>query len=86
MRLYATFKTVHILHNLLENPMDKVEHFGKSGIYELKCKDCDAKYIGQSRTFPRARSLHKILVEQKNLLWRIMFYKTSFRLIHFHKN
>ncbi|KAJ8945974.1 hypothetical protein NQ318_017090 [Aromia moschata] len=34
---------------LLGNPKDKINNNEKSGIYEISCKDCDQKYIGQTK-------------------------------------
>jgi hypothetical protein len=37
------------LQSLLGNPKDKVNRNEKSGIYEINCKDCNKKYIGQTK-------------------------------------
>jgi hypothetical protein len=37
------------LQSLLGNPKDKVNRNEKSGIYEINCKDCNQKYIGQTK-------------------------------------
>ncbi|KAI4466555.1 giy-yig endonuclease superfamily [Holotrichia oblita] len=37
------------LRNLIGNPKDKIQPLEKSGIYEINCKDCNQKYIGQTR-------------------------------------
>ncbi|KAJ8956538.1 hypothetical protein NQ318_019261, partial [Aromia moschata] len=37
------------LQTLLGNPKDKINNNEKSGIYEISCKDCDQKYIGQTK-------------------------------------
>jgi hypothetical protein len=37
------------LQSLLGNPKDKVNRNEKSGIYEIDCKDCNQKYIGQTK-------------------------------------
>ncbi|KAJ8940907.1 hypothetical protein NQ318_017498 [Aromia moschata] len=34
---------------LLDNPKDKIDNNEKSGIYEISCKDCDQKCIGQTQ-------------------------------------
>ncbi|KAJ8962600.1 hypothetical protein NQ318_000993, partial [Aromia moschata] len=38
-----------IFATLLGNPKDKIDINEKSGIYEISCKDCDQKYIGQTK-------------------------------------
>ncbi|KAJ8941785.1 hypothetical protein NQ318_006821 [Aromia moschata] len=38
-----------IFATLLGNPKDKINNNEKSGIYEISCKDCDQKYIGQTK-------------------------------------
>ncbi|KAJ8951751.1 hypothetical protein NQ318_012602, partial [Aromia moschata] len=56
--LYKIFKIINInlvynsknkLQTLLGNPKDKIDNNEKSGIYEISCKDCDQKYIGQTK-------------------------------------
>ncbi|KAJ8963343.1 hypothetical protein NQ318_018815 [Aromia moschata] len=37
------------LQTLLGNPKDKIDNNENSGIYEISCKDCDQKYIGQTK-------------------------------------
>ncbi|KAI4469133.1 giy-yig endonuclease superfamily [Holotrichia oblita] len=37
------------LRSLIGNPKDKIQPLEKSGIYEINCKDCNQKYIGQTR-------------------------------------
>ena len=37
------------LQQLLGNPKDKIELNERSGIYEISCKDCNLKYVGQSK-------------------------------------
>ena len=37
------------LRSLIGNPKDKVQPLEKSGIYEISCKNCNQKYIGQTR-------------------------------------
>ncbi|KAJ8947424.1 hypothetical protein NQ318_009630 [Aromia moschata] len=34
---------------LLGNPKDKIDNNETSGIYEIRCKPCDQKYIGQTK-------------------------------------
>ena len=36
------------LGKLLFNSKDIYDDFQRSGVYEIKCKDCDCKYIGQT--------------------------------------
>ncbi|KAJ8944183.1 hypothetical protein NQ318_016163, partial [Aromia moschata] len=57
-RLDKIFKNINInlvynsknkLQTLLGNPKDKINNNEKSGIYEISCKDCDQKYIGQTK-------------------------------------
>ncbi|KAJ8961534.1 hypothetical protein NQ318_014785, partial [Aromia moschata] len=47
--LYTIFKDININLTLLGNPKDKIDNNEKSGIYEISCKDCDQKYIGQTK-------------------------------------
>ena len=35
--------------HLLGNPKDKIELNERSGIYEISCKDCNLKYVGQTK-------------------------------------
>ncbi|KAJ8951643.1 hypothetical protein NQ318_012314, partial [Aromia moschata] len=42
-------KVDHLKDTLLGNPKDKINNNEKSGIYEISCKDCDQKYIGQTK-------------------------------------
>ena len=37
------------LQQLLGNPKDKTPPLERSGIYEISCKDCNQKYVGQTR-------------------------------------
>ncbi|KAJ8961586.1 hypothetical protein NQ317_013064 [Molorchus minor] len=37
------------LQQLLGNPKDTIGVNGRSGIYEISCKDCTLKYVGQTR-------------------------------------
>ena len=37
------------LQQLLGNPKDKIELNERSGIYEISCKDCNLKYVGQTK-------------------------------------
>lgn len=37
------------LQQILGNPKDKISINERSGIYEISCKDCDKKYVGQTR-------------------------------------
>ncbi|KAJ8936242.1 hypothetical protein NQ318_006168 [Aromia moschata] len=48
-RLDTIFKNININLTLLGNPKDKIDNNEKSGIYEISCKDCDQKYIGQTK-------------------------------------
>ncbi|KAJ8958672.1 hypothetical protein NQ318_016397 [Aromia moschata] len=42
--------SVHLIDKrFLGNPKDKLDNNEKSGIYEISCKDCDQKYIGQTK-------------------------------------
>lgn len=41
-----TYKS-HIIKALLRDTRDKVVYFEMSGIYEIKCDDCNKKYFGQ---------------------------------------
>ena len=43
------YKNENKLCNLLGSTKDKKEPLEKSGIYRIKCKDCDAVYIGQTK-------------------------------------
>jgi hypothetical protein len=52
------------LTRLLGNPKDKIPNMKKSGIYSITCKDCDEKYVGQSR-----RAIHSRFLEHRNH-WR----------------
>jgi hypothetical protein len=47
--LQVIFTSGPNLQNLLGNPKDKVGANEKSGIYEINCKDCSQKYIGQTK-------------------------------------
>ena len=44
----VAFKSQNSLSNLLYNHKDKINKFDKSGVYKLKCSECDNFYIGQS--------------------------------------
>ena len=47
------YKLVYSANNkiqqLLGNPKDKTSPLERSGIYEISCKDCNQKYVGQTR-------------------------------------
>lgn len=43
------FTSENKIKNILGNPKDKIPTNNKSGIYELKCGDCNATYIGQTK-------------------------------------
>jgi hypothetical protein len=49
--LKIAFRTKNTIHNILK-PQPQIDKYNKSGIYQMKCKDCPMKYIGQTgRTF-----------------------------------
>lgn len=45
----TVFRSKSKLKNLLPSVKDKTDNLKKSGIYEISCGDCNAKYIGQSK-------------------------------------
>jgi len=45
----TTFVSKTNLKNLLGNPKSKINDGDKSGVYEIKCDNCEGKYIGQTR-------------------------------------
>ncbi|KAJ8956727.1 hypothetical protein NQ318_014082, partial [Aromia moschata] len=52
----SKFASINLVYNsknklqtFLGNPKDKINNNEKSGIYEISCKDCDQKYIGQTK-------------------------------------
>lgn len=47
--LQIAFKSGSSLKSLLGSAKDKIEVDQKSGIYEITCKDCNQKYVGQTR-------------------------------------
>lgn len=57
------------LGSILVNNKEKINKLNKSGVYEIKCKDCNAVYIGQSgRSIANRVNEHKksILNNNKN--------------------
>lgn len=55
------------LRNLLGNTKDKLDLNEKSGIYEINCKNCDEKYIGQTKRSIQTRfKEHLKSFENKN--------------------
>jgi hypothetical protein len=42
------FSTKHTINNLLKQKQVNNNIFDNSGIYQLECKECDKKYIGQT--------------------------------------
>ena len=67
------FKSRNLLKNLLGNPKDKVPPDQSSGIYELKCKDCDSFYVGQTK-----RKLATRANEHKSYFEKSYSAKSSF--------
>ncbi|KAJ8958500.1 hypothetical protein NQ318_002294 [Aromia moschata] len=49
ININLVYNSKNKLQTLLGNPKDKINHNEKSGIYEISCKDCDQKYIGQTK-------------------------------------
>ncbi|KAJ8955643.1 hypothetical protein NQ318_001474, partial [Aromia moschata] len=49
IKINSVYNSKHKLQTLLGNPKDKIDNNEKSGIYEISCKDCDQKYIGQTK-------------------------------------
>lgn len=47
--LQVAFKSSTSLKNVLGNTKDKIESNQKSGIYEINCKNCNQKYVGQTK-------------------------------------
>ena len=47
---YKTNNTIGniLTHNTLTNTNNTTDKYNKSGIYQLTCKDCNKKYIGQT--------------------------------------
>ncbi|KAJ8946038.1 hypothetical protein NQ318_023287 [Aromia moschata] len=49
ININLVYNSKNKLQTLLGNPKDKINNNEKSGIYEISCKDCDQKYIGQTK-------------------------------------
>ena len=47
--LKVIFKSINSLRSLLGSPKDPIEEKEKSGVYEIKCGDCEKSYIGQTK-------------------------------------
>ena len=47
-KIIPAFKTKTTLKNIFTNGKDKLPHNKKSGVYEIKCFECPAKYIGET--------------------------------------
>ena len=45
---HVAFKTFPLLKSLFSSSKDKIDVWDKSGVYKLKCGDCNACYVGQS--------------------------------------
>ena len=45
---HGAFKTKPILNSLFSWSKDKIDIWDKSGVYKLKCDDCNACYVGQT--------------------------------------
>ena len=59
------FSNQNKLKNLLGSTKDKVDKFKKSGIYAIKCEDCDGVYYGQTkRTFEKRFKEHNLYIKQ----------------------
>jgi hypothetical protein len=44
--------SLHALHFNILKPKLKIDKYSRSGVYQMKCRDCPMKYIGQTaRTF-----------------------------------
>jgi hypothetical protein len=46
--LQIAFKTSPLLNTLMNSSKDCISNWEKSGVYKLKCGDCDANYVGQT--------------------------------------
>lgn len=58
--LKIAFKTTNNIKKTLFNNKDKTQNIKNSGVYELNCDDCGAKYIGQTgRAFDTRIGEHK---------------------------
>lgn len=53
----VAFKSQNNISNIIHNPKDKTNKFDKSGVYKLKCSECDDFYIGQSGRSIKTRYL-----------------------------
>ncbi|KAJ8938129.1 hypothetical protein NQ318_004699 [Aromia moschata] len=49
ININLVYNSKNKLQTLLGKPKDKIDNNEKSGIYEISCKDCDQKYIGQTK-------------------------------------
>ncbi|KAJ8963457.1 hypothetical protein NQ318_018939 [Aromia moschata] len=49
ININLVYNSKNKLQTLLGNPKDNIDNNEKSGIYEISCKDCDQKYIGQTK-------------------------------------
>ncbi|KAJ8932703.1 hypothetical protein NQ318_021222 [Aromia moschata] len=49
ININVVYNSKNKLQTLLGNSKDKINNNEKSGIYEISCKDCDQKYIGQTK-------------------------------------
>lgn len=62
------YKNNNKLSDLLGSTKDKRDSLDKSGIYRMKCSDCDAEYIGQTRRALKHRCKEHIkCVQQKQV-------------------
>jgi hypothetical protein len=48
------------LSDILGNPKDKCHPLEKSGVYQITCKGCEAKYIGQTKRSTLTRFMEHV--------------------------
>ncbi|KAJ8952561.1 hypothetical protein NQ318_006926, partial [Aromia moschata] len=51
ININLVYNSKNKLQTLLGKPKDKINNNEKSGIYEISCKNCDQKYIGQTKRY-----------------------------------
>ena len=62
------FKNFNMANLLINNKIDKVDILEQSGVYELRCNDCNATYIGETgRQLAIRISEHKKNVTKSNM-------------------
>lgn len=84
--MLIVYKNNNKLSDLLGSTKDKRENLKQSGIYRIKCSDCDKVYIGQTKRTVEARFKEHLASIKKKETYRSAFAAHAVENIHLNTN